>query len=75
MARDWTLEAFLRDFGARIGAAAVVLGIFFGLGYLNRTDVLGLSRLLGSQVGFFATAFLLVGVVSVSWIAFQRYRE
>lgn len=75
MARDWTFEAFLEDFAARIGAAAVVLGIFFGLGYLNRTDVLGLSRLLGTRLGFFVAAFLMVGVASVGWIAFQRNRE
>ena len=73
MARDRTFETFLKDFGMRIGAAAVVVGTFFGLGYLNRTDFLGLSSLLGNRFGFFAAAFLLVGCCSVGWIAFRRY--
>lgn len=75
MARDLTFENLLKDLGMRIGAAAVVLGIFFGLGYLNRTDFLGLSGLLGNQLGFFAVAFLLVGIVSLGWIVLQRYRR
>lgn len=74
MGRDLSLENFLKDLGARIGAAAVVVGIFFGLGYVNRTDFLGLSGLLGGQA-FFAVAFVLVGVASVCWVVVQRYRS
>ncbi|QCC60262.1 hypothetical protein DVR14_21260 (plasmid) [Natrinema thermotolerans] len=70
MARDLTLRNFLKDLGMRIAAAAVVLGIFFGLGYLNGTDFLSLS---GSQ--FFAIAFLLVGIASLGWIGIQRHRD
>lgn len=75
MARDFTFENFLKDFGLRIGAAAIVLGIFFGLGYLNRTNFLGLSNILGNQLVFFATAFLLIGIISLGWIGFQRSRS
>jgi hypothetical protein len=35
MASDLSFKNFLKDLGMRIGAAAVVLGIFFGLGYAN----------------------------------------
>ena len=73
MARDFTFENFLKDLGMRTGAAVVVVGIFFGLGYINRTDFLGLSSLLGNQLIFFATAFLLVGIVPLGWIVFERY--
>lgn len=72
MGRDLSFRNFLKDVGLRIGAAAVVVGIFVGLGYLNRVDFFGLSRLLGNQLGFFAVAFLLVGIVSVCWVVFQR---
>jgi hypothetical protein len=75
MARDLSFKNFLTDLGMRVGAAAVVLGIFFGLGYANQTDFLGVASLLGNQFGFFAVAFLLVGVVSMVWIVFQRYRK
>lgn len=75
MARDLTFVNFLKDLGMRVGAAAVVVGVFFGLGYVNRTDFLGLSSLLGNQLAFFAVAFLLVGIVSSGWVAFQRYRS
>jgi hypothetical protein len=56
----------------RIGAAIVVVGIFFGLGYIKRTDFLGLSSLLGSQLGFFTAAFSLITLVAVAWILYQR---
>jgi hypothetical protein len=74
MAPDFTLANFLKELGARLAAAAVVLGVFFGLGYLTRTDVLGLSALLGNQAVFFATAFSLVGVAAAGWMALQQYR-
>lgn len=47
MARDFTLGNFLKELGMRIGAAAVVVGVFFVLGYLNRTDLLGSSGVRG----------------------------
>ncbi len=74
MARDLSFRSFLKDLGTRIGAAAVVLGVFYGLGYVNRTDFLGLSAVLGDRSGFLAVAFLLVGACAVGWIGFQRYR-
>jgi hypothetical protein len=74
MGRDLSFKNFLKDLGMRLGAAAVILGIFFGLGYANRTDLLGLSNLLGNQFAFFAVAFFLIGVCSVCCIVFQRSR-
>ncbi|WP_255152894.1 hypothetical protein [Halorarius halobius] len=74
MAHDLSFENFLRELGLRIGAAAVVVGLFFGLGYINRTGFFGLSRFLDNQVVFFATAFGLAGLVSLCWIEFQQYR-
>lgn len=74
MTSDRSRDGFLKDLGLRLGAAGAVLGIFFGLGYLNRTDFLGLSGVLGSQGGFFAGAFLLVGLASLGWVALQRRR-
>lgn len=74
MVPEPTLEGFLRDLGLRIGAGVVVIGIFFGLGYLNRTDFLGLSDLLGDQTVFFGSAFLLVTLAALGWMLIQRYR-
>jgi uncharacterized membrane protein len=68
-----SLGDFLKDLGTRAGAAAVVVGVFFGLGYVARTDVLGLSRVLGARSVFFGVAFFLIGLVGVGWIAFQQY--
>lgn len=75
MVPEPTLEGFLRDLGLRIGAGVVVIGIFFGLGYLNRTDFFSLSDHLGNRSFFFGSAFLLVGLVAVGWMAIQRYRS
>ncbi|WP_276260739.1 hypothetical protein [Haloglomus litoreum] len=74
MVPEPTLESVLRDLAMRIGAAVVVVGIFFGLGYMNRTDFLGLSDLLGNQLVFFGCAFLLVGVAALGWVLLQRSR-
>lgn len=74
MSRDYTFSGFLKEFGMRLSAAAVVLVIFFGLGYINRTNLFGLSNFLGSQLVFFIVAFSLVGLVSVFWIIFQQNR-
>lgn len=73
MARDLTFKNFLKELGMRLGAAAVVVGVFFGLGYLNRTDFLGLSSLLSNRSSFVAVSFLLIGIISLSWIGIQRY--
>ncbi len=74
MVPEPTLDGFLRDLALRIGAGIVVIGIFFGLGYLNRTDFFGLSDFLGNQSVFFGSAFLLVGIASLGWMMIQRYR-
>lgn len=71
---DLTFRNFLKEVGLRLGAAVVVVGTFFGLGYANRTEFLGLSTLLADRFVFVAVAFLLVGVASLGWITFQRYR-
>jgi hypothetical protein len=75
MSRDLTFSNFIKELGMRIGAAAIVLGTFFGLGYVNRTDFLGLSDFLDTQFVFFSVAFLLIGIVSLGWITFQRYNQ
>lgn len=75
MGRDLSFNNFLKELGMRIGAAAIVVGLFFGLGYLNRTDLFGLSNLLDNQPAFVAIAFLLVGTGSIGWIVFQRSRS
>lgn len=74
MARDLSLRNFLKDLGMRLGAAAIVVGIFLGLGYLNRTNLFGLSSLLDSQLIFFGTAFGLIALASLAWILIQRHR-
>ncbi len=68
MAHDFTVRSFLNDLGLRIAAAGIVVGIFVGLGYAKRLDIPGLSGLLGTEMGFFATAFLLIGLVAAGWI-------
>lgn len=75
MARDLTVANFLRELGLRFAAAAVVVGIFVVAGYLNRSDIFGLSGLLGDEFGFFALAFSLVALAALGWIGFQRYRS
>lgn len=72
MDRDGILGSFRSDLGTRAGAAAVVVGIF-GLGYVNRTDFLGLSSVLDSRLVFFAVSFLLLGLVGPGWTALQQY--
>lgn len=72
MSDRFTFQNFVKDLGMRIGAAAVVVGIFFGLGYIKRADLLGLSSLLNSQLAFFTTTFLLVTLVAVTWILYQQ---
>lgn len=71
---DLTLENFLKEVGLRLCAAVVVVGTFVGLGYVTRTDVLGLSGLIDTPGTFFTVAFLLVGIASLGWVAVQRWR-
>jgi hypothetical protein len=75
MARDFTFGSFLKEIGMRIGAAVVVVGVFFGLGYLNRTDFLGLSSILGNRSSFFAVSFGVIGILSLSWLGVQQYSK
>jgi len=75
MARELTFSNFLKELGMRIIAAAIVVGIFFGLGYINQVDFLGLFSLLDSQYGFFAATFLLVGILASGWIMFQQNHQ
>lgn len=56
----------------RITTAAIVIGIFFGLGYIKRTDFLGLGFLIDSQLAFFAAGFILVTVIAFVWILYLR---
>lgn len=72
MSNRFTFRNFVKDLGLRFGAAAVVVGIFFGLGYIKRVNLLGLSSVLGSQLAFFTAAFLLVTLVAVVWIMYQQ---
>lgn len=72
MSSRFTFRNFLKDLGMRIAAAVVIVGIFFGLGYIKRTDFLGFSGLLDSQLAFFIAAFLLITLVAVVWILYQR---
>lgn len=75
MARDLTFESFLKELGMRVGAAAVVVGVFFALGYLNRTNPFGIFNFLSNQLAFVLVVFVLIAVVSVGWITLQRYRS
>jgi|GEM_PF-3637865 len=68
MSRDFTFRNFLSDLGLRVATAGIVIGIFVGLGYVKRMDIPGASGLLGTEAGFFTTAFLLIGLVAVAWV-------
>ena len=72
MAERFTFRNFLKDLGMRIGAAVIVIGIFFGLGWINQKNFLGLSSILGNQFGFFLTGFALITLVAISWIFLQN---
>jgi hypothetical protein len=54
----------------RVGAALVVISVFFGLGYVKRTDFLGLAGLLESSTAFFTAAF---GIIGAAWILYILY--
>ncbi|WP_311174133.1 hypothetical protein [Halobellus ordinarius] len=75
MARDFTFGNFLKEVGMRLGAAVVVVSVFLGVGYFNRTNFLGLSSVLGTQASFVAVSLALIGLISLSWIGIQQYRQ
>lgn len=72
MTRKSTAVEFLRDLALRVGAAVTVVAIFVALGYVNRTDLFGLSSVLGNQGAFFAAAFALVGLVALGWVGIRQ---
>ena len=65
-----SFEGFLKDLGMRIGAAIVVISVFFGLGYVKRTDFLGLGSLLDSGLSFF---FVVFGIILAVWLSYMIY--
>jgi predicted outer membrane lipoprotein len=70
MANYGTVEGLLRDIGIRVGAAIVVISVFFGLGYVKRTGFLGLGSLLESGTAFFTAAF---GIIGALWRSYMMY--
>jgi hypothetical protein len=70
MAEIGSFQHFVKDLGMRIAAGATVIGIFFGLGWVKRTDFLGLASLLGSGLAFYSAAFILVGGCALAWILY-----
>lgn len=74
MAERGTIRHLVKDLGMRLAAAVVVIGIFFGLGYLKSNNILGLRGLLKSETAFFAAAFGLVGVVAASYFLYLYWK-
>lgn len=70
MAEVGTREHLKNDLKMRIGAASLVISVFFGLGYVKRTDLLGLGSLLESGTAFFTAAF---GIIAAVWISYMMY--
>ncbi|MFB6216027.1 MAG: hypothetical protein ABEJ72_03540 [Candidatus Aenigmatarchaeota archaeon] len=70
MAEVGTQEHLKDDLKMRIGAALVVISVFFGLGHIKRTDFLGLAGLLEGGPAFFTAALGLTGAV---WILYFLY--
>ena len=62
-------EGFLKDLKMRAGAAAVFIIAFFCVGYVKRTDFLGVSVFLTGE-GFLLTAF---GLVFLAWLVYIVY--
>ena len=54
----------------RLAAGVAVVEIFFGLGYVKKTNLMGLSGLLETQLAFFAAAFIMVGMIAGVWIIY-----
>lgn len=70
----FALRNFVKVLMWRFSAAAVVFGVFLSLGRVKRMDLPVFSALLDSQIGFYASAFLTVGFLSLGWMGFQSYR-
>lgn len=70
-----SLEGFLKDLSIRIGAATVVISVFFGLGYVNRTDFLGLGSLFENGTAFFTAAFGIIGFLWILYLVYLFYVE
>jgi hypothetical protein len=59
----------------RIGAALVVISVFFGLGYVKRTNLFSLGGLLESGTTFFTAAFVIIGAAWVLYLVYLFYAE
>ena len=70
-----SFQGFLEDLGMRVVAALVVISVFFGLGYVKRTDLLGLGSLLQSGTAFFGAAFGLIGFLWILYLVYLFYVE
>jgi hypothetical protein len=70
-----SFEGFLKDLGMRVGAALVVISVFFGLGYVKRTNFLGLGGLLESGKAFFTAALGIIGAVWILYLVYLFYLE
>ena len=69
-----SFEGFLKDLGMRAGAAVIVISVFFGLGYVKRTDSLGLGVLLDSGKAFFSAGFGFLGLVWICYLVYLYYK-
>jgi membrane associated rhomboid family serine protease len=63
------------DLNMHIGAALIVISVFFGLGFVKRTDFLGLGSLLESGKAFFAAVFGTIGAVWALYLLYLFYME
>lgn len=70
-----SIRGFLEDVGMRAVAAMVVISVFFGLGYLRRTNLFGLGALLDSGTAFFAAAFGTIGCIWILYLVYLFYIE
>ena len=75
MAEIGSFKHFVEDLGMRIAAATIVISVFFGLGYVKRTDFLGLGSLLESGTAFFGAAFGLIGFLLILYVVYLFYVE
>ncbi len=75
MVRAGSIRGFLEDVGMRAVAAMVVISVFFGLGYLRRTNLFGLGALLDSGTAFFAAAFGIIGCIWILYLVYLFYIE
>jgi len=73
MGRGGSIRDFLKDLGMRVVAALVVISVFFGLGYVKRTNLFGLGALLSSGTAFFAAAFGIIGCIWILYLVYLFY--